>query len=63
MTDLLKNKGTLPCDRCGRWTILKPYENRLLLCDDCLPKQQQDDSYKYDELQLVLERKDRNDDE
>jgi len=31
----IKNKGTLPCDHCGKWSILKNVDNKLLLCCEC----------------------------
>jgi len=60
VTELLKNKGTLPCDRCGCWTILKPYDNRLLLCDDCIPKQAEGDSTRFEIIQLNIDEEIRN---
>lgn len=32
---VLKNKGTLPCDFCGKWQLLITVEKKYLLCDYC----------------------------
>lgn len=50
----IKNKGTLPCDHCGQWSILKNVDNKYLLCDECKKAYEMNKPEKYERIELEL---------
>lgn len=49
---VIKNKGTLPCDFCGKWKILKSIDNKYVLCEECRKNYDQLKPIKHEMIEL-----------
>ena len=49
---VIKNKGTLPCDFCGQWRILKSIDNKYVLCEECRKNYDQLKPIKHERIEL-----------
>jgi hypothetical protein len=48
----IKNKGTLPCDFCGKWRILKSVDKKYVLCEECIKRYDHLKPTKYERIEL-----------
>lgn len=52
LLSVIKNKGTLPCDFCGKWKILKSIDNKYVLCEECRKNYDQLKPIKHERIEL-----------
>ena len=50
----IRNKGTLPCDFCNQWRILKSVDNKYVLCDECREAYMKNKPERHERIKLDL---------